>query len=153
MSSEAAARAGMIAADDKTIAYLRGLPFAPSAEMWDRAVAYWRTLSSDPGAKFDRTVSIDAATIAPQVTWGTSPEMVTTIEGRVPDPDKERDPTRRDGIERAPAHMGLAPDALMTDIRIDKVCIGSCTNSRIEDLRAAAAVVSGRHKADNVKLA
>jgi 3-isopropylmalate/(R)-2-methylmalate dehydratase large subunit len=153
MSIEAGARAGMIAVDDKTIAYLRGLPFAPAGEMWDRAVAYWRTLSSDAGAKFDRVVAVDAATIAPQVTWGTSPEMVTTIEGRVPDPDKERDPTRRDGIERALLYMGLAPNTPMTDIRIDKVFIGSCTNSRIEDLRAAAAVVSGRHKADNVKLA
>ena len=153
MSIEAGARAGMIAVDDKTIAYLSGRPFAPTGEMWDRAVAYWRTLRSDPGAKFDRTVTIDAATIAPQVTWGTSPEMVTTIEGRVPDPDKERDPTRRDGIERALQYMGLVPNTPMTDIRIDKVFIGSCTNSRIEDLRAAAAVVSGRHKADNVKVA
>jgi 3-isopropylmalate/(R)-2-methylmalate dehydratase large subunit len=153
MSIEAGARAGMIAVDDKTIAYLNGLPFAPSGEMWERAVAYWRTLKSDASAKFDRTVSIDAATIAPQVTWGTSPEMVTTIEGRVPDPDKERDPTRRDGIERALLYMGLVPNTPMTDIRIDKVFIGSCTNSRIEDLRAAAAVVSGRHKADNVKVA
>ena len=153
MSIEAGARAGMIAVDDKTIAYLRGLPFAPAGEMWDRAVAYWRTLSSDADAKFDRVVTLDAATIAPQVTWGTSPEMVTTIEGRVPDPDKERDPTRREGIERALLYMGLAPNTPMTDIRIDKVFIGSCTNSRIEDLRAAAAVVSGRHKADNVKVA
>ena len=153
MSIEGGARAGMIAVDDKTIAYLNGRPFAPTGEMWDRAVAYWRTLKSDASAKFDRTVTIDAATIAPQVTWGTSPEMVTTIEGRVPDPDKERDPTRRDGIERALLYMGLTPNTPMTDIRIDKVFIGSCTNSRIEDLRAAAAVVSGRHKADNVKVA
>jgi 3-isopropylmalate/(R)-2-methylmalate dehydratase large subunit len=153
MSIEAGARAGMIAVDDKTIGYLRGLPFAPSGEMWERAVAYWRTLKSDASAKFDRVVAVDAATIAPQVTWGTSPEMVTTIEGRVPDPDKERDPMRRDGIERALLYMGLVPNTPMTDIRIDKVFIGSCTNSRIEDLRAAAAVVSGRHKADNVKLA
>jgi 3-isopropylmalate/(R)-2-methylmalate dehydratase large subunit len=153
MSIEAGARAGMIAVDDKTIAYLRGRPFAPAGEMWDRAAAYWRTLASDAGAKFDRVLTIDAATIAPQVTWGTSPEMVTTIEGRVPDPDKERDPTRRDGIERALLYMGLAPNTAMTDIRIDKVFIGSCTNSRIEDLRAAAAVVSGRRKADNVKVA
>jgi 3-isopropylmalate/(R)-2-methylmalate dehydratase large subunit len=153
MSIEGGARAGMIAVDDKTIAYLNGRPFAPTGEMWDRAVAYWRTLKSDAGAKFDRTVTIDAATIAPQVTWGTSPEMVTTIEGRVPDPDKERDPTRRDGIERALLYMGLTPNTPMTDIRIDKVFIGSCTNSRIEDLRAAAAVVSGRRKADNVKVA
>jgi len=153
MSIEAGARAGMIAVDDKTIGYLRGLPFAPSGEMWERAVAYWRTLKSDASAKFDRVVAVDAATIAPQVTWGTSPDMVTTIEGRVPDPDKERDPMRRDGIERALLYMGLVPNTPMTDIRIDKVFIGSCTNSRIEDLRAAAAVVSGRHKADNVKLA
>jgi 3-isopropylmalate/(R)-2-methylmalate dehydratase large subunit len=153
MSIEGGARAGMIAIDDKTIAYLNGRPFAPTGEMWGRAVAYWRTLKSDAGAKFDRTVTIDAATIAPQVTWGTSPEMVTTIEGRVPDPDKERDPTRRDGIERALLYMGLTPNTPMTDIRIDKVFIGSCTNSRIEDLRAAAAVVSGRRKADNVKVA
>jgi 3-isopropylmalate/(R)-2-methylmalate dehydratase large subunit len=153
MSIEAGARAGMIAVDDKTIAYLLGRPFAPTGEMWDRAVAYWRTLKSDASAKFDRVVAVDAATIAPQVTWGTSPEMVTTIEGRVPDPDKERDPTRRDGIERALLYMGLTPNTPMTDIRIDKVFIGSCTNSRIEDLRAAAAVVSGRHKADNVKVA
>jgi 3-isopropylmalate/(R)-2-methylmalate dehydratase large subunit len=153
MSIEGGARAGMIAVDDKTIAYLNGRPFAPTGEMWGRAVAYWRTLKSDAGAKFDRTVTSDAATIAPQVTWGTSPEMVTTIEGRVPDPDKERDPTRRDGIERALLYMGLTPNTPMTDIRIDKVFIGSCTNSRIEDLRAAAAVVSGRRKADNVKVA
>ncbi len=153
MSIEAGARAGMVAVDDKTIAYLRGLPFAPAGQMWDRAVTYWRTLSSDTGAKFDRVVTIDAAMIAPQVTWGTSPEMVTTIEGRVPDPDKERDPTRRDGIARALHYMGLVPNTAMTDIRIDKVFIGSCTNSRIEDLRAAAAVVSGRHKSDNVKVA
>jgi 3-isopropylmalate/(R)-2-methylmalate dehydratase large subunit len=153
MSIEAGARAGMIAVDDKTIAYLRGRPFAPAGELWDRAVSYWRTLVSDAGAKFDRVVTIDAATVSPQVTWGTSPEMVTTIDGRVPDPDKERDPMRRDGIERALAYMGLTPNTAMTDIRIDKVFIGSCTNSRIEDLRAAAAVVSGRHKADNVKVA
>ncbi|MGH8799616.1 MAG: 3-isopropylmalate dehydratase large subunit, partial [Casimicrobiaceae bacterium] len=147
MSIEAGARAGMISVDDTTIAYLRGLPFAPAGPMWDRALPYWLALSSDAGAHFDRVVTLDAATIAPQVTWGTSPEMVTTIEGRVPDPDKERDPTRRDGIERALHYMGLTPNTPMTDIRIDKVFIGSCTNSRIEDLRAAAAVVSGRRKA------
>ncbi|HKW81359.1 MAG TPA: 3-isopropylmalate dehydratase large subunit [Casimicrobiaceae bacterium] len=152
MSIEAGARAGMVAVDDTTIAYLSGRPFAPSGEMWDRAVACWRTLVSDEGARFDRVVALDAGTIAPQVTWGTSPEMVTTIEGRVPDPDRERDPARRDGIERALTYMGLAPNTPMTDIRIDKVFIGSCTNSRIEDLRAAAAVANGRRKADNVKL-
>ncbi len=153
MTIEAGARAGLVGVDDTTIAYLKGRPFAPSGAMWERAVAHWRTLTSDPGATFDRTVEIDAARIAPQVTWGTTPEMVTTIEGRVPDPDREKDPILREGIERALVYMGLKPNTAMTDIRIDKVFIGSCTNSRIEDLRAAASVVSGRRKADNVKLA
>jgi 3-isopropylmalate/(R)-2-methylmalate dehydratase large subunit len=153
MSIEAGARAGMVAVDDKTIDYLKGRTYAPKAEMWERAVTHWRTLISDPGASFDRVVTLAAATIAPQVTWGTSPEMVTTIEGRVPDPDKEKDPLIREGIERALTYMGLTPNTSMTDIRIDKVFIGSCTNSRIEDLRAAAAIVRGRRKADNVKLA
>jgi 3-isopropylmalate/(R)-2-methylmalate dehydratase large subunit len=151
MSIEAGARAGMVAVDDTTIAYLRGRPFAPKGELWDKAVAYWRTLVSDPGARFDRTVQLDATSIAPQVTWGTSPEMVTTIEGRVPDPDKERDPVVREGIERALHYMGLEPNTAISDIRIDKVFIGSCTNSRIEDLRAAASIVKGRRKASNVK--
>ena len=151
MSIEAGARAGMIAVDETTIAYLRDRPFAPKGALWDQAVAHWRTLKSDPDALFDRVVTIDASTIAPQVTWGTSPEMVTTIEGRVPDPDKERDPVLREGIERALTYMGLAPNTAMTDIRIDKVFIGSCTNSRIEDLRAAAAVVRGRRKSETVK--
>ena len=150
MSIEAGARAGMIAVDDTTIGYLKGRPFAPKDDLWDRAVVHWRALTSDPGARFDRSVALDAGGIAPQVTWGTSPEMVTTIEGRVPDPDKEKDPTLREGIERALTYMDLKPDTAMTDIRIDKVFIGSCTNSRIEDLRVAAAVVKGRHKADNV---
>jgi 3-isopropylmalate/(R)-2-methylmalate dehydratase large subunit len=153
MAIEAGARAGMVAVDETTIAYLEGRPFAPKGELWNRAVAHWRTLRSDPDALFDRTVTIDAATIAPQVTWGTSPEMVTTIEGRVPDPDKEKDPVVREGIERALVYMGLEPNTAMQDIAIDKVFIGSCTNSRIEDLRAAAAIVRGRRKADNVKLA
>jgi 3-isopropylmalate/(R)-2-methylmalate dehydratase large subunit len=153
MAIEAGARSGMIAVDDTTIAYLQGRAFAPKGEMWNRAVERWRTLTSDPGASFDRLVALDAATIAPQVTWGTSPEMVTTIEGRVPDPDREKDPVLREGIERALAYMGLVPNTAMTDIHIDKVFIGSCTNSRIEDLRAAAAVVNGRRKAGNVKLA
>jgi 3-isopropylmalate/(R)-2-methylmalate dehydratase large subunit len=153
MSIEAGARAGMIAVDDTTIAYLEGRPFAPKGELWKRAVAYWRTLKSDPGARFDRVVTLDAATIAPQVTWGTSPEMVTTIEGRVPDPDRERDPIVREGIERALTYMALEPNTAMTDIRVDKVFIGSCTNSRIEDLRAAASIVRGRRKAANVRLA
>src|SRR6266704_3369450 len=151
MSIEAGARAGMIAVDDTTVGYLKDRPFAPKGDLWTRAVAHWRTLTSDPGARFDRSVALDAGEIAPQVTWGTSPEMVTTIEGRVPDPDKEKDPTLREGIERALTYMDLKPDTAMTDIRIDKVFIGSCTNSRIEDLRVAAAVVKGRRKADNVR--
>jgi 3-isopropylmalate/(R)-2-methylmalate dehydratase large subunit len=114
-------------------------------------VAHWRTLVSDADARFDRTVALDAAAIAPQVTWGTSPEMVTTIDGRVPDPDKERDPLVREGIERALTYMGLEPNTAIGDIRVDKVFIGSCTNSRIEDLRVAAAVVKGRRKAASVK--
>jgi 3-isopropylmalate/(R)-2-methylmalate dehydratase large subunit len=155
MAIEAGARAGMVAADETTVAYLRGRPFAPRGEMFERAAAYWRTLVSDPGAKFDRVVEIDAREIKPQVTWGTSPEMVTTIEGRVPDPDKEKDPARREGMERALVYMGLAPDTAIKDIRIDKVFIGSCTNSRIEDLRAAAWVVErlGKRIAPGIKLA
>jgi 3-isopropylmalate/(R)-2-methylmalate dehydratase large subunit len=153
MSIEAGARAGMIAVDDKTIDYLRGRPFSPGAEQWDRAVAHWRTLVSDDGARFDKVVTLDASTLTPQVTWGTSPEMVVSIEGRVPDPDKEKDAARRDGIERALAYMGLEPNTAMTDIGIDKVFIGSCTNSRIEDLREAAVVARGRRVASSVKLA
>ena len=153
MSIEAGARAGMVAVDDATIGYLKGRPFAPQGELWDRAVAHWRTLKGDPDAKFDREVTIDARSIRPQVTWGTSPEMVTTVDGRVPDPDKEKDVIRREGMERALTYMGLKPNTPITDIRIDKVFIGSCTNSRIEDLRAAAAIVRGRRIASNVKLA
>jgi 3-isopropylmalate/(R)-2-methylmalate dehydratase large subunit len=153
MAIEAGARSGMVAPDEVTFAYLKGRPFAPRAEQWDRAVAYWRTLRSDAGAKFDHVVDVDARGIKPHVTWGTSPEMVTTIDGKVPNPKNEKDPVRREGIERALAYMGLNPDTPMTAIRIDKVFIGSCTNSRIEDLRAAAAVVRGRQIAANVKLA
>ena len=153
MSIEAGARAGMIAVDDKTIDYLRGRPFSPGAQQWDRAVAHWRRLVSDDGARFDRVVTLDASTLTPQVTWGTSPEMVVSIEGRVPDPDKEKDAARRDGIERALAYMGLEPNTAMTDIGIDKVFIGSCTNSRIEDLREAAVVARGHRIASSVKLA
>jgi 3-isopropylmalate/(R)-2-methylmalate dehydratase large subunit len=153
MSIEAGARAGMIAVDDRTIDYVRGRPLAPAGELWDRAVAAWRTLVSDEGARFDLTHVIDATTVRPQVTWGTSPEMVVSIEDRVPDPERERDATRRDGYERALDYMGLAPNTLITDIRIDKVFIGSCTNSRIEDLRQAAAIARGRHVAGTVKLA
>ncbi|MEK9774801.1 MAG: 3-isopropylmalate dehydratase large subunit, partial [Quisquiliibacterium sp.] len=153
MAIEAGARAGMVAVDDTTIAYLKGRPMAPTGADWDRAVAHWRTLRSDPGAKFDSVVRIDASQLRPHVTWGTSPEMVVGIDDRVPDPDKEKDATRREGMERALQYMGLKPNTPIAEIRIDKVFIGSCTNSRIEDLRAAAAVVRGRRKADSVKLA
>ena len=155
MAIEAGARAGMVAVDETTIAYLRGRPFAPQGEVFDRAAAYWRTLVSDPDATFDRVVDLDARTIKPQVTWGTSPEMVATIDDRVPDPEKEKDAARREGMERALVYMGLDPQTAITDIRIDKVFIGSCTNSRIEDLRAAAWVVQrlGRKVSSGVKLA
>jgi 3-isopropylmalate/(R)-2-methylmalate dehydratase large subunit len=143
----------MVAVDEVTIGYLKGRPFAPSGELWNRAVEHWRTLKSDPGAKFDREVMIDARSVKPQVTWGTSPEMVVTVDERVPDPDKEKDAIRREGMERALVYMGLEPNTRMTDIRIDKVFIGSCTNSRIEDLRAAAALVRGRRVASSVRLA
>ena len=153
MAIEAGARAGLVAADDTTFDYLRGRPFAPAGERWDRAVAQWRTLVTDEGATFDATHVFDAAEIQPQVTWGTSPEMVVPVDGRVPDPERERDATRRDGIEKALVYMGLAPNTPITDIAIDKVFIGSCTNSRIEDLRAAASVARGRRVAGNVRLA
>ena len=153
MAIEAGARAGMVAVDDTTINYVKGRPLSPVGPHWDRAVDYWRTLHSDEGAKFDMVVTLNAADIKPQVTWGTSPEMVVPVDGRVPDPDKEKDPVKRDGMEKALVYMGLKPNTPIEDIRIDKVFIGSCTNSRIEDLRAAAAVVRGRQRASNVKLA
>ncbi|MFZ5463514.1 MAG: 3-isopropylmalate dehydratase large subunit [Pseudomonadota bacterium] len=153
MAIEAGARSGMVAVDDTTIDYIKGRPFAPAGEQWERAVAYWRTLKSDEGARFDRVVELDAARIEPQVTWGTSPEMVTAIDGMVPDPALESDPVRREGMERALQYMGLVPRTPITAVGVDKVFIGSCTNSRIEDLRAAAAVVKGRQVAGNVKLA
>ena len=153
MAIEAGARAGMVAVDETTTEYLRGRPFAPKGEIWDRAVAHWRTLKSDDNARFDFVVRLDAGEIKPQVTWGTSPEMVVPVDGRVPDPDKEKDEVKREGMERALTYMGLKPNARITDIRIDKVFIGSCTNSRIEDLRAAAQIVRGRRVAANVRLA
>ena len=153
MAIEAGARAGMIGVDDTTIDYLKGRPYAPAGPTWDRAVDHWRTLTSDAHAKFDRVVQIDARAIKPQVTWGTSPEMVIAVDERVPDPDKEKDAVRREGMERALVYMGLEPNTPMTEIRVDKVFIGSCTNSRIEDLRLAAAVVRGKRVASNIRLA
>ena len=155
MAIEAGARAGLVAVDEKTMAYVQGRPFTPTGVELAHAMAYWRTLQSDAGAKWDRVVEIDATELKPQVTWGTSPEMVLSIDERVPDPEREKDASRREGIERALAYMGLEPNTAITDIRIDKVFIGSCTNSRIEDLREAAAVVKhlGRRVAGNVRLA
>ncbi|RFP14638.1 MULTISPECIES: 3-isopropylmalate dehydratase large subunit [unclassified Duganella] len=153
MAIEAGARAGIIGVDDVTINYVKGRPFSPAGPHWDRAVDYWRTLHSDAGARFDLVVTLNAAEIKPQVTWGTSPEMVTSIDGRVPDPDLEKDSVKRDAMEKALVYMNLKPNTAIEDIRIDKVFIGSCTNSRIEDLRAAADVVRGKHRASNVKLA
>jgi 3-isopropylmalate/(R)-2-methylmalate dehydratase large subunit len=153
MTIEFGARNGMVAVDDTTIAYVKGRPFAPSGEMWDRAVAAWRDLVSDDGARFDEVLEMDAGAIVPQVTWGTSPELTAPVSGRVPDPADEADPVRRRSLERALAYMDLAPGTAITDIAIDKVFIGSCTNSRIEDLRAAAAVVRGRKLAAGVTLA
>ena len=155
MAIEAGARAGLVAVDDKTIAYVKGRPFTPTGVEWEQAVAYWSTLQSDADAVFDAVVELDAAQIIPQVTWGTSPEMVLPIDQRVPDPDKERDPVKRDAIERALKYMGLEPNKLLADIHVDKVFIGSCTNSRIEDMREAAAVVRrlGKRVAANDKVA
>ncbi len=153
MTIEAGARAGMIAVDDTTIDYVKGRPFSPVGPHWERAVSWWRTLHSDVGARFDLVVTLDASQVKPQVTWGTSPEMVVAIDGRVPDPDKEKDPAKRDAMEKALAYMALNPNTAIADIRIDKVFIGSCTNSRIEDLRAAAVVVRGKFRASNVRLA
>ncbi len=153
MAIEAGARAGMVAVDDKTIAYVKDRPLSPTGADWDKAVTYWKTLHSDADAQFDRIVELQASAIEPQVTWGTSPEMVLPVGASVPDPQRESDPTRREGMERALQYMGLMANTPLTEIKVDKVFIGSCTNSRIEDLRAAAAVIKGRKKAANVKLA
>ena len=153
MAIEAGARAGMIAVDDTTLAYIKDRPFAPQGEEWDRAVTAWRELHSDPNAEFDQVVTLDAAAIPPQVTWGTSPEMVAAVGGRIPDPAQEADPVKRDGMERALRYMGLRPNMPITSIKLDRVFIGSCTNGRIEDLRAAAAVIKGRKVAPTIKQA
>ena len=155
MAIEAGARAGLVAVDDKTIDYVKGRPMAPTGVEWEQAVAYWRTLHSDADAVFDRVVELDASQIVPQVTWGTSPEMVLPVTAAVPDPDAEKDPNKRNAMERALTYMGLTPGKALADIHVDKVFIGSCTNSRIEDMREAAAVVKklGQKVAANVKLA
>ena len=153
MAIEAGARVGMVAVDGTTIEYVKGRPFAPKGESWDAAVNYWRTLHSDVDAVFDKVVELDGADILPQVSWGTSPEMVADVTGNVPDPAKEEDPIKREGIERALKYMGLQPNQAITDIKLDRVFIGSCTNSRIEDLREAAAVVKGRKVAGSLKQA
>lgn len=153
MAIEAGARAGMVAVDETTINYVKGRPFAPKDQDWEQAVTYWKTLHSDSGAKFDATVTLKAEDIQPQVTWGTSPEMVVGVDGQVPSLDLAKNEVQRSDWERAYAYMGLTPNTNIRDIQIDKVFIGSCTNSRIEDLRAAAAVAKGKHIAHNVKLA
>ena len=164
MAIEAGARAGLVAVDDKTIQYVKGRPLSPgygaandaaASLEWDQAVAYWKTLQSDPDAHFDAIVEIDASTLVPQVTWGTSPEMVLGVDDRVPDPDREKDANKRAAIERALSYMGLEPGKALDDLYVDKVFIGSCTNSRIEDMREAAAMVKtlGRKVAPNIRLA
>ncbi|HPU80767.1 3-isopropylmalate dehydratase large subunit [Accumulibacter sp.] len=153
MAIEAGARLGLVAVDEVTIDYLRGRPFAPQGEQWERAVVAWRRLHSDPDAHFDGVVELSAADIRPQVTWGTSPEMVVPVDSCVPDPASEQDPTRREGMQRALHYMGLRPNLPIREIWLDKIFIGSCTNSRIEDLRAAAGIVRGRKVAGNIRQA
>jgi 3-isopropylmalate/(R)-2-methylmalate dehydratase large subunit len=153
MAIEAGARAGLIAVDDVTIDYLRGRPFAPKQDLWDAAVEYWRGLNTDSGAHFDRSVTIDVDSLEPQVTWGTSPELVTGITMRVPDPNDFAEPSRKEATARALVYMGLEPGRAMTGIELDRVFIGSCTNARIEDLRVAAEVVRGRTVSSRIKQA
>jgi 3-isopropylmalate/(R)-2-methylmalate dehydratase large subunit len=151
MSIEGGARAGLVAPDDLTFAYLKGRPMAPQGEAWDRAVAWWRSLATDPAATYDKVVTLDATDIAPALTWGTSPEDVVPITGVVPEPDSFADPSKRAAAQRSLEYMGLTPGTAMQDVLVQHVFIGSCTNSRIEDLRAAAAVADGRHVAAGVR--
>jgi 3-isopropylmalate/(R)-2-methylmalate dehydratase large subunit len=151
MAIEAGARAGLVAVDDTTIDYYQGRPYAPKADDWAMAVRYWQRMHSDSDAKFDKVVELNAAEIKPQVTWGTSPEMVVPVDANVPNPAEEADPVKREGMQRALQYMGLEAGQAITDIKVDRVFIGSCTNSRIEDLRQAAAVINGQTKADSVK--
>ena len=155
MAIEAGARAGLVAVDEKTIEYVQNRPYSPTGQAWNLAIQYWRNLHTDAGATFDQVVTLRAEEIKPQVTWGTSPEMVLAIDDRIPDPDKEKDANKRSAIERALLYMGLQPNMPIESIQIDKVFIGSCTNSRIEDIRSAAKVVEriGKKVASNVKLA
>ncbi|EQB19418.1 3-isopropylmalate dehydratase large subunit [Novosphingobium lindaniclasticum] len=153
MAIEGGARAGLIAPDETTIAYVQGRPYAPRGEDWDKAVAWWNSLATDQGATFDKTVSIRAEDIQPTVTWGTSPEDTSAIGGVVPAPEDFADASKRDAVKVSLDYMGLTPGTKLTDVEVQNVFIGSCTNSRIEDIRAAAAVLKGRHKADNVKWA
>ena len=153
MAIEAGARAGMVAVDEKTINYVRGRPYAPKDELWEQAVANWRTLHSDADAEFHKVVHLDAASLKPQVTWGTSPEMVVGIDGKVPDPAAESDDVKREGMKAALQYMGLEPNTPMVAIKPDVVFIGSCTNSRIEDLREAAKIAKGRKVAASIKQA
>jgi 3-isopropylmalate/(R)-2-methylmalate dehydratase large subunit len=153
MTIEAGARAGLVACDQTTIDYIKGRPFSPSGENWDRAVAYWQTLHSDQDAGFDREVHIDGASIEPQITWGTSPEMVIAVNDNIPDPAAEPDEIKSGGMQQALTYMGLQANVPINQVILDKIFIGSCTNARIEDLRAAAQVAKGRKVADNIKLA
>ena len=153
MTIEAGARVGLIAVDETTINYLKGRPFAPQGKNWDKAVAAWSNLHSDPNAHFDKTVVLDASDIKPQVTWGTSPEMVVSVDDNVPNPENETDAVKRNGMEQALQYMGLKADQAITDIQLDRVFIGSCTNSRIEDLRQAAAAIKGGKVAGTLKQA
>ncbi|MBF9152488.1 3-isopropylmalate dehydratase large subunit [Novosphingobium jiangmenense] len=153
MAIEHGARAGLCAPDEKTFAYLKGRPYAPKGEDWDKAVAWWKSLATDPGATYDKVVVIDAKDIAPSVTWGTSPEDVLPISGLVPAPESFADPSKQEAAKASLAYMGLTPGQRMEDVEVQNIFIGSCTNSRIEDMRAAAAILKGRKKADNVKWA